>query len=98
MKDSLVNILRRQVEEGRLANDATLVYRLKGGTADDRIDESVTLTALGGLHVRVRDKLGRKPEGEARQEIGREAALDLFRMLLQGVKSMIPASEARFVP
>lgn len=98
MKDSLFTSLRRQLQERRLANDAAVVYRLSGGIADDRLEESVTVTAPGGLHVRVLDNLEKKREGEAHQEIGREAALDLFRLLLQGVESMIPAAEARFVP
>lgn len=98
MKDSLVTRLRRQVEEGHLENDSAIEYRLRGGTAEDRIDESVTVTATGGMHVRILDRLEKRREGEAGQEVGREAALDLFRLLLQGVESMIPASEARFVP
>lgn len=97
-KKSVVTELRNQAEVGRLQDDVAIVYRLKGGSGDQNIDESVIVSASGELLVRVRDELKRKPEGEARVEIGRDEALDLCRLLLQGIESMIPASKARFIP
>ncbi len=118
-RQSVVTRLRRQAEKGKLSDDVAIVYRLRGGTREDGVDESVALTAPGSLHMRVRDPLaargaergatptprqgrgkesGQVGEGEARDEIGREAALDLARLLLDGVESMVPESEARFVP
>ena len=95
---AVVKELRNQSEQGRLADDVAIVYRLSGGSGEDGIDESVVLTASGSLGVRVRDGLATRPQGEAREEIGRETALDLCQLVLQGVENMIPESEARFIP
>jgi hypothetical protein len=95
---NVVSRLRAQAQQGNLSDDAAIVFRMTGGVGDDALEESMILTGAGGLQIRSRDRSGRKPLGEVRTDIGRAEALELYRLLLQGIDSMVPASQARFVP
>ncbi len=97
-KKSVVTIFQDQAKQGRLEENLAIVYQLRGGTGDQSIDKSVIAMASGKLHSRVRDELATKPEVETSVEIRQDEVLDLCRLLLQGIESMIPASEARFIP
>lgn len=98
MKQSVLAELRRQAREGRLADDVTIVYRVRGGSHEERVDETVALGARGAVRVRVADGLGRRAQGDVRDELGQDAVVDLARLIERGVDGLIPRSEARFLP
>jgi len=97
-KEPVIAKLEAQAAKGSLSDDVTVLFRLIGGSGDQAVDESIVLSSAGSAHIRVRDNLKRKPEGEGSAEVGREEALDFLRVMLGGVGGMVPASEARFVP
>ena len=97
-QESVLSRLRTQLESGHLNDDVSIVYRVQGGTHGERLDESVVLNAAGSVRVKVSDGLGRKRAGDARDELDREAVLELARTIVAGIDDLIPRSEARFVP
>ena len=97
-KETVLSRFRELLKTGNLADDVSIVYRLHGGAPGKQVDESVVLTSDGRVRVLVSDALGRKLEGDAGDDLGREAALDLARTIEAGIDDLIPQSEARFVP
>lgn len=98
MKQSVLTDIRTQAKEGRLAEDLVIVYRVQGGSHDETTDEAIALNADGVVRVVVSDKLGRKPSGDVIADLGREAVVDLGRLIDRGIEGLIPPSDARFLP
>ena len=98
MKQSVLADLRKQARKGHLADDLSIVYRVFGGSHGADVDETIALGASGAVRVRVLDKLGRKQEGDARDELGKETVVELVRLIDRGVEGLIPRSEAQFLP
>lgn len=97
-KETVAARIRQQAEEGRLADDVSIVYRVHGGSHGEHVDESIVLTAEGSVRVKVTDALDTQRSGEAREELGREEVLELARVLGPGIDDLVPESKARFVP
>jgi hypothetical protein len=98
MKQSVLTDIRAQADEGHLAEDLVIEYRIQGGSHDETVDEAIALNANGAVRVVVSDKLGRKPAGDVIADLGREAVVDLGRLIERGIEGLIPRSEARFLP
>jgi hypothetical protein len=98
MEQSVVAEIRTQAEGGRLAEDLSIVYRIRGGSPGESVDETVALNGSGAVRVVVRDSLGGAPEGDVRDELGEKAVVELSVLLERGVEGLIPQSDARFLP
>lgn len=97
-QESVVSQLRSQAKKGQLAENVAISFELKGGVGDDRLEEAVAITGPGDLRIKVDDKLAKKPQGEISARVESKDTLELCRTFLAGVDSMVPASEARFLP
>ncbi len=97
-KQTVVAKLRKQTDKGKLADNVVIAYRLKGGVCEDRVEETVSISAPGGLRIKVKDKLAMKPQGEVSSKINSQDSLALCKLLLDGVDNMVPAAKASFIP
>ena len=95
---TVLSRFRDLLKTGDLSDDVSIVYRLNGGAPGKQVNESVLLTSDGKVRVLVSDELGRKLEGDAGDNLGREAFLELARTVESGINDLIPEPEARFIP
>lgn len=94
---SLISQLLRQADDGRLAENATITFRVSGGTHGKRLDKSVSITANGAARVRVTDEL-RSSGTDVRMELGHERVLHLLREIGLSLSDLLRKEEASFVP
>lgn len=97
-REPLLSRFRRQVEDGRLEDNVSIIYRVHGGTPGEDLDESVVVAADGRARVIVKDALGRKRGGDTLDDLGRSSVLELAKTVAAGIDDLVTESEARFVP
>ena len=94
----IVRKFRERVDLGDLAEDLKVVYRLAGGMPSERVEEEFRLSGSGKVSVKVRDILRSIPAKEVSREFDQAETRDLFQRIGPGLESLLPRSEARFLP
>lgn len=94
----VIRKFRERVDGLDLATDLKVVYRIAGGMPSERVEEEVQVSGSGEVRVKTRDVLRSIPAREVTQRLEATEIIDLFRRVGPGLDSLIPRSEARFLP
>jgi hypothetical protein len=94
----VLSAFRERLSRSDFKSDMKITYRLTGGAPGQRLKEEVEIAADGPARVSVHDEMRMKPSEQASSTIKPNEVQELYQMLEQGLDSLTPASEARFVP
>jgi hypothetical protein len=89
---------RERVDQGDITEDIKVIYQIQGGMPSERIEEEFRLSGNGNAKVMVRDMLRSIPTQEVSVELDRDEAYSLFQKIVPGLDSLVPRSEAHFLP
>jgi hypothetical protein len=89
---------REQVDRGDITEDIKVIYQISGGMPSERVEEEFRLSGNGNVNIKVRDVLKAILAQEASVELERAETRDLFQKIVPGLDSLVPRSEARFLP
>ena len=98
MGKSIKEKFRERVQRETLTEDVKVVYRVAGGMPHQRIEKELKLSGRGKADLKVRDALKPGPAEEASGELTEAETRDLLRQIASGLDSLVPRSEARFLP
>lgn len=98
LESKVIQKFREHLDRESLTEDIKVVYRVAGGMPHERIEEEFTLSGRGRAKVMVRDVLRSIPAQEASGELDQVETRDLLQQIESGLDSLVPRSEARFIP
>jgi hypothetical protein len=98
LESKAVQKLREYLDRESLTEDIKVVYRVAGGMPHERIEEEFRLSGGGKANTMVRDVLRSIPAQEASGELDQAETRDLLQQIESGLGSLVPRSEARFLP
>lgn len=94
----IVRKYREYLGRDELTGDIRITYRVTGGMPHQRLDREFSLSGTGEAAVKVRDELKPIPLQEASRTLDRAETRDLLREIDTSLDSLVPRSEARFLP
>ncbi len=97
-ESEIIQKFRERVGQGTLTDDIKLVYRIRGGMPSERVEEEFRLSGSGKAKVVAQDVLKSMPVQEVSEEIDQAETRDLLRQMGSGIDSLVPRSEAHFLP
>jgi hypothetical protein len=98
MRQRVVQAFAARVKQRDLRQDLQVVYRTVGGMPSQRVDYTITVDPIGGAKVVAYDA---RISRTAKQGSVPPDTLDvasLFEQISAGLHSLLPASEATFLP
>lgn len=97
-ESEIIQKFREGVGRGTLTEDIKLFYRITGGMPSERVEEEFRLSGSGKAKVMAQDVLRSMPTQEVSGEINQAETRDLLQQLGSGIDSLVPRSEANFLP
>jgi len=98
LESKTIKEFRELVAKGNLNDDVKVVYRIEGGMPHERVEEELRLSGSGKVNVLARDMQKSKLSQEVSTALDRPESQYLFEKIGGGLDSLIPRSEARFLP
>jgi hypothetical protein len=98
LESKIIQKFRQHLDRESLTEDIKVVYRVAGGMPHERIEEEFRLSGKGTTEVMMRDELKAIPAQEASGELDQAETRDLLQQIEAGLDSLVPRSEARFIP
>lgn len=98
LESKMIRKFREHLDRESLTEDIKVVYRIAGGMPHERIEEEFRLSGRGKAKVMMRDVLRSIPAQEASGELDQAETRDLLQQIGAGLDSLVPRSEARFLP
>jgi hypothetical protein len=98
LESKMIRKFREHLDRESLTEDIKVVYRVAGGMPHERIEEEFRLSGKGTAKVMMRDELKAIPPQEAYGELDQAETRDLLQQIEAGLDSLVPRSEARFIP
>lgn len=89
---------RDSVDRGSFPEDMKVTFRIAGGLPDQRLEEEVTLSGRGEAEVKAMDMLESKPTEKVHATLPQEEIQAAFQKIKLSLDSMVPRSEACFLP
>ncbi len=97
-KLELIRKFHEDVEQRRLTNKTKVVYRVSGGMPSERIEKEYSFSGNGKADVMVKDSLKAIPSQKISSKVDQAEIYELFHKIQSGIDSLVPRSEARFLP
>jgi hypothetical protein len=95
---TIVESVKKAVDQNTLSDDVHVVYRLAGGLPHERIDEVIKLSGTGALQWSKHDAQHLPTALKSSTRLESAQTREVFREVAAGIKSLVPRSEARFLP
>lgn len=94
----IIRKFRERLDRGNLTDDVNVVFRIAGGMLGQRIEQEFILSGSGEAKTMLRDVLRSVETVKTSSKLDRAETRDLLRKIASGVDSLVPRSEARFLP
>jgi hypothetical protein len=98
MKQPVVRTFAERVSRGKLGPDLQVIYRVAGGMPSERLEYEIKIDSVGGAKITSYDaQISRTiKHGPIASDVPEVA--DLFKQIVAGLHSLLPASRATFLP
>ena len=93
----VIQKFHERIDRGNLTDDTKIVYRVAGGFPHERIEE-YCLSGSGTATLLRQDRLNSIPRQELSTTLDQTESRELFQQIRSGLASLIPQSQARFLP
>jgi hypothetical protein len=75
-----------------------VIYRVSGGAPGEFVNEEVTLSGTNDIRLEMRDEAKSQPMQEFSTQTDRSNIESLFKNIVGGINSLVPADKAGFLP